>query len=145
MSSCVCELFLQLFDIDEDNCITQDEFSCLIRSALGVCDLDVNSLFTEIDADGSGHITYGLYSNYYSEIRLSGILEMLSFREYYFIFIFSNMNCMKFSKQNNTPFIIALVTKGSVGCQAIYIFGYIFCGKMFFNMPFSILIIMFCT
>jgi len=63
LSSCVCDLFLQLFDIDEDNCITQDEFSSLIRSALGVCDLNVNSLFTEIDADGSGHITYGLYTN----------------------------------------------------------------------------------
>lgn len=54
----VIQTAFMLFDIDQDNCITQDEFSGLLRSALGVCDLDVSSLFNEIDADGSGHITY---------------------------------------------------------------------------------------
>uniref|UniRef100_A0A672LM15 Lysophosphatidylcholine acyltransferase 2 n=1 Tax=Sinocyclocheilus grahami TaxID=75366 RepID=A0A672LM15_SINGR len=56
----VIQTAFKLFDIDEDNCITQEEFSSLLRSALGVCDLDVHSLFKEIDTDGSGHITYGL-------------------------------------------------------------------------------------
>ncbi|XP_067306721.1 lysophosphatidylcholine acyltransferase 2 [Pseudorasbora parva] len=60
----VIQTAFKLFDIDEDNCITQDEFSGLIRSALGVCDLDVNSLFTEIDADGSGHITYDEFRSF---------------------------------------------------------------------------------
>lgn len=81
-----CEFLLQLFDIDEDNCITQEEFSSLLRSALGVRDLEVHSLFKEIDADGSGHITYGLYANYIASttvIRLSVILEVPSFREYF--------------------------------------------------------------
>ncbi|XP_026887087.2 lysophosphatidylcholine acyltransferase 2 [Electrophorus electricus] len=48
----------KLFDIDEDNNITRDEFSSLLRSALGVCDLNVSKLFNAIDSDGSGHITY---------------------------------------------------------------------------------------
>lgn len=55
---------LQLFDVDEDNSITRDEFASLLRSTLGVCDLDVTKLFNEIDIDGSDHITYGEYAVY---------------------------------------------------------------------------------
>lgn len=51
----------QLFDVDKDNSITQDEFASLLRSTLGVCDLDVTKLFNEIDIDGSEHITYGKF------------------------------------------------------------------------------------
>lgn len=60
----VIQTAFKLFDIDEDNCITQEEFSSLLRSALGVCDLDVHSLFREIDADGSGHITYDEFRSF---------------------------------------------------------------------------------
>lgn len=65
--SCIltlCDDWPQLFDIDEDNSITRDEFTSLLRTTLGVCDLDVNQLFDEIDIDGSGHITYGKYTVY---------------------------------------------------------------------------------
>uniref|UniRef100_A0A8C8A144 Lysophosphatidylcholine acyltransferase 2 n=1 Tax=Oryzias sinensis TaxID=183150 RepID=A0A8C8A144_9TELE len=48
----------KLFDTDEDEKITLDEFTSLLRSALGVSDLNVNMLFEEIDADGSGFITF---------------------------------------------------------------------------------------
>ncbi|XP_036399944.1 lysophosphatidylcholine acyltransferase 2 [Megalops cyprinoides] len=48
----------QLFDTDDDQHITQEEFSSLLRSSLGVADLDVSKLFNEIDTDRSGHITY---------------------------------------------------------------------------------------
>uniref|UniRef100_A0A673N7U5 Lysophosphatidylcholine acyltransferase 2-like n=1 Tax=Sinocyclocheilus rhinocerous TaxID=307959 RepID=A0A673N7U5_9TELE len=60
----VIQTAFKLFDIDEDNCITQEEFSSLLRSALGVCDLDVHSLFEEIDTDGSGHITYDEFCSF---------------------------------------------------------------------------------
>ena len=49
---------LQLFDSDEDERITREEFTALLRSALGVSDLNMAKLFKEIDADGSGFITF---------------------------------------------------------------------------------------
>uniref|UniRef100_A0A6Q2YSG5 EF-hand domain-containing protein n=1 Tax=Esox lucius TaxID=8010 RepID=A0A6Q2YSG5_ESOLU len=48
----------QLFDIDNDQRITLEEFSSLLRSALGVCDLNVSKLFKEIDTDSSDYITF---------------------------------------------------------------------------------------
>ena len=49
---------MQLFDTDEDEKITREEFAALLRSALGVSDLNMAKLFKEIDADGSGFITF---------------------------------------------------------------------------------------
>lgn len=49
---------LQLFDIDEDGEVSLDEFNALLRSALGVPDLDMTKLFNEINSDGSGFITF---------------------------------------------------------------------------------------
>ncbi|MFT7807010.1 lysophosphatidylcholine acyltransferase 2 [Arapaima gigas] len=54
----IIQIAFQLFDLDKDGSITQNEFSSLIQSALGVPDLNVSHLFTEIDTDNSGHITY---------------------------------------------------------------------------------------
>ncbi|XP_013982759.1 lysophosphatidylcholine acyltransferase 2 isoform X1 [Salmo salar] len=48
----------QLFDTDEDQRITHEEFSSMLRSALGVCDLNVSKLFKEIDTDSSEFITF---------------------------------------------------------------------------------------
>lgn len=58
MSSLLSSLF-QLFDIDKDERITREEFTALLRSALGVSDLNMAKLFKAIDADGSGFITFG--------------------------------------------------------------------------------------
>lgn len=53
---------MQLFDTDEDERITREEFTALLRSALGVSDLNMAKLFKEIDADGSGFITFSEYT-----------------------------------------------------------------------------------
>lgn len=48
--------------MDEDGKITLDEFNALLRSALGVSDLNMAKLFKEIDADSSGFITFSKWS-----------------------------------------------------------------------------------
>ncbi|KAG7263173.1 hypothetical protein CRUP_002203 [Coryphaenoides rupestris] len=54
----VLRMAFKLFDTDEDERITRQEFSALLRSALGVSDLNMTKLFKEIDADASGFITF---------------------------------------------------------------------------------------
>lgn len=54
----VLRMAFRLFDTDEDEKITREEFTALLRSALGVSDLNMVKLFKEIDADGSGFITF---------------------------------------------------------------------------------------
>lgn len=48
---------LQLFDVDEDGYISEDEFSTILQASLGVPDLDVSGLFKEI-AQGDS-VSYG--------------------------------------------------------------------------------------
>ncbi|KAM9765769.1 lysophosphatidylcholine acyltransferase 2 [Menidia menidia] len=54
----VLRMAFRLFDTDEDEKITHKEFTALLCSALGVSDLNMAKLFKEIDADGSGFITF---------------------------------------------------------------------------------------
>ncbi|XP_077569973.1 lysophosphatidylcholine acyltransferase 2 [Stigmatopora nigra] len=54
----VLRMAFQLFDTDEDEKITREEFTALLRSALGVSELNMAKLFKEIDADGSGFISF---------------------------------------------------------------------------------------
>ncbi|XP_074769594.1 lysophosphatidylcholine acyltransferase 2 isoform X1 [Athene noctua] len=54
----------KLFDMDEDGTITEDEFACIIQSALGVPDLDVSMLFKEIDADETGKLSYDEFKDF---------------------------------------------------------------------------------
>uniref|UniRef100_A0A673B5Z4 EF-hand domain-containing protein n=1 Tax=Sphaeramia orbicularis TaxID=375764 RepID=A0A673B5Z4_9TELE len=54
----VLRMAFQLFDVDDDEKITREEFTALLRSALGVSDLNMSKLFKDIDADGSGFITF---------------------------------------------------------------------------------------
>lgn len=51
---------MQLFDTDKDERITREEFTALLRSALGVSDINMAKLFKEIDADSSGFITFSM-------------------------------------------------------------------------------------
>uniref|UniRef100_H3C3X4 Lysophosphatidylcholine acyltransferase 2 n=1 Tax=Tetraodon nigroviridis TaxID=99883 RepID=H3C3X4_TETNG len=54
----VLQMAFQLFDTDKDERITREEFTALLRSALGVSDINMAKLFKEIDADSSGFITF---------------------------------------------------------------------------------------
>ncbi|XP_053555543.1 lysophosphatidylcholine acyltransferase 2 isoform X2 [Bombina bombina] len=54
----------KLFDVDEDGSITEKEFSSLLRSSLGLPDLDVSKLFNDMDADKSGKINYDEFRNF---------------------------------------------------------------------------------
>lgn len=47
--------------MDDDGIITEDEFACILRSSLGVPDLDVSKLFKEIDADETRKLSYSKY------------------------------------------------------------------------------------
>ncbi|KAG8144136.1 hypothetical protein E2320_001247 [Naja naja] len=58
------QMAFQLFDIDEDGSITEDEFALIIRSSLGLPDLDVSSLFKEIDADKSNKLSYEEFKDF---------------------------------------------------------------------------------
>ncbi|PWA29134.1 hypothetical protein CCH79_00006232 [Gambusia affinis] len=62
----VLKMAFQLFDIDEDGKVSLDEFNALLRSALGVPDLDMTKLFNEINADGSGFITFNEFQMFAS-------------------------------------------------------------------------------
>ncbi|KAM3828577.1 lysophosphatidylcholine acyltransferase 2 isoform 2-T2 [Vipera latastei] len=58
------QMAFQLFDIDEDGSITEDEFAQIIRSSLGLPDLDVSNLFKEIDADHSNKLSYEEFKDF---------------------------------------------------------------------------------
>lgn len=107
----------QLFDVDEDNSITRDEFASLLRSTLGVCDLDVTKLFNEIDVDGSDHITYGKFIQCKKKKKT---LKMTQFVEYSYFHI----HAMVFNKVN-----IQLKSKRKRALSCIQVHYYSF--KMF--------------
>ncbi|NXA54377.1 PCAT2 acyltransferase, partial [Nothocercus julius] len=58
------QMAFKLFDMDDDGTITEDEFACIIQSALGVPELDVSKLFKEIDADETGKLSYDEFKDF---------------------------------------------------------------------------------
>ncbi|XP_056269429.1 lysophosphatidylcholine acyltransferase 2 [Pseudoliparis swirei] len=60
----VLRLAFQLFDTDGDERITREEFTALLRSALGVSNLNMAKLFKEVDADGSGFISFAEFHDF---------------------------------------------------------------------------------
>lgn len=65
----------QLFDMDEDGTITEDEFASIIQSALRLPELDVSALFKEIDADETGKLSYG---KLHSFVRKNSLIVILT-------------------------------------------------------------------
>ncbi|XP_053127372.1 lysophosphatidylcholine acyltransferase 2 [Hemicordylus capensis] len=58
------QMAFKLFDIDEDGIISEDEFALIVRSSLGLPNLDVSNLFKEIDADNSNKLTYEEFKDF---------------------------------------------------------------------------------
>ncbi|NWX89777.1 PCAT2 acyltransferase, partial [Nothoprocta pentlandii] len=58
------QMAFKLFDMDDDGTITEDEFACIIQSALGLPELDVSQLFKEIDADETGKLSYDEFKDF---------------------------------------------------------------------------------
>ncbi|XP_060109762.1 lysophosphatidylcholine acyltransferase 2 [Heteronotia binoei] len=52
------QMAFKLFDLDDDGVITENEFAAVVRSSLGLPDLDVSKLFEEIDADKTNKLSY---------------------------------------------------------------------------------------
>uniref|UniRef100_A0A8D2Q5T0 Lysophosphatidylcholine acyltransferase 2 n=1 Tax=Varanus komodoensis TaxID=61221 RepID=A0A8D2Q5T0_VARKO len=60
----IIQMAFQLFDLDDDGVITEDEFALIIRSSLGLPDLDVSNLFKEIDADNTNKLSYEEFKDF---------------------------------------------------------------------------------
>uniref|UniRef100_A0A8D0G5F5 Lysophosphatidylcholine acyltransferase 2 n=1 Tax=Sphenodon punctatus TaxID=8508 RepID=A0A8D0G5F5_SPHPU len=58
------QMAFKLFDVDDDGSITEDEFGCIIRSSLGIPDLDVSNLFKEIETDDSKKLSYAEFKDF---------------------------------------------------------------------------------
>ncbi|XP_030060169.1 lysophosphatidylcholine acyltransferase 2 [Microcaecilia unicolor] len=54
----------KLFDIDEDGYITEDEFNSLLGSSLGLHNIGASKMFHDMDADGSGTISYDEFRDF---------------------------------------------------------------------------------
>ena len=48
-----------MFEAEEDGAITVAELACILKTALGVADLDVSRLFAAIDTEDTGKLTFG--------------------------------------------------------------------------------------
>uniref|UniRef100_A0A3Q3R4U3 Phospholipid/glycerol acyltransferase domain-containing protein n=1 Tax=Monopterus albus TaxID=43700 RepID=A0A3Q3R4U3_MONAL len=56
------KLAFKMFEAEEDGAITQVELAVILKTALGVTELSVSRLFTAVDGEKTGKITFGLHS-----------------------------------------------------------------------------------
>lgn len=52
-------MLYQMFEAEEDGAITEVELACILKTALGVQHLSATRLFTAIDVDDKGKLTFG--------------------------------------------------------------------------------------
>ncbi|MEQ2229359.1 hypothetical protein ILYODFUR_018032 [Ilyodon furcidens] len=56
-----------MFEAEEDSAITETELAVILRTALGVTHLNVSNLFTAIDVDDTGKITFEKFRGFVEE------------------------------------------------------------------------------
>uniref|UniRef100_A0AAZ3SKG4 EF-hand domain-containing protein n=1 Tax=Oncorhynchus tshawytscha TaxID=74940 RepID=A0AAZ3SKG4_ONCTS len=58
------KLAFRMFEAEEDGAITVAELACILKTALGVADLDVSRLFVAIDTEDTGKLTFGKFRSF---------------------------------------------------------------------------------
>ncbi|XP_051999239.1 lysophosphatidylcholine acyltransferase 1-like [Xyrauchen texanus] len=58
------KLAFKMFEAEEDGAITENEFICILKSALGVGELVVSRLFRSIDEEDSGKLNFESFRNF---------------------------------------------------------------------------------
>ncbi|MED6270877.1 Lysophosphatidylcholine acyltransferase 1 [Characodon lateralis] len=61
------KLAFKMFEAEEDSAITETELAVILRTALGVTHLNVSNLFTAIDVDDTGKITFEKFRGFVEE------------------------------------------------------------------------------
>lgn len=58
------KLAFKMFEADEDSAITEAEMAIILKTALGVAELNVSRLFTAIDMEDTGKVTFDMFSSF---------------------------------------------------------------------------------
>ncbi|XP_041707949.2 lysophosphatidylcholine acyltransferase 1-like [Coregonus clupeaformis] len=58
------KLAFKMFEAEEDGAITEAELACILKTALGVADLNVSRLFTAIDTEDAGKLTFDKFRSF---------------------------------------------------------------------------------
>lgn len=61
------KLAFKMFEADSDGAITQGELAVILKTALGVSRLNVSRLFSSIDSEDTGKITYDMFKTFVEE------------------------------------------------------------------------------
>eukprot|EP00064_Thunnus_orientalis_P003924 superscaffoldBa00000341_g3935 len=61
---CISSFYLEMFEAEEDGAITEMELAVILKTALGVNHLSVSHLFTAIDAEDTGKITFEKFRSF---------------------------------------------------------------------------------
>ncbi|KAM4568229.1 lysophosphatidylcholine acyltransferase 1 [Fundulus diaphanus] len=61
------KLAFKMFEAEEDSAITERELAVILKTALGVAHLDVSRLFTAIDVDDTGKVTFDKFRGFVEE------------------------------------------------------------------------------
>lgn len=78
--SCAACFLLQMFEAEEDGAVTENELAVILKSALGVAHLNVSHLFTAIDADDTGKVTFGgVFKSHFLKSKYGFVIQTPGF------------------------------------------------------------------